>query len=1085
MAVIAAGQSPTPSPSAIPTLSATSTPQYFDDGSGPADYAPDTHLSWLIVAPEGQVVVLEFTGFDTDDFDYVQPSVPFAFASSSRAMRVTFDSGPSYFDDGSGPADYASDTHVSWLITAPEGQSVRIIFAEFSTDYYDFVRGFDGTTTSAPVLFQLYGQPSLPLRYRSTENAMLVTFDSSAIPYGSFSRQGFNASYFAEFAKFTLTATSTPQYFGDGSGPANYAPDTHLSWLIIAPEGHIVRIMLTQFVTSYQDNVRGYDGNTTAATLLFEVAGELYDGPYGYRSTGRVMLYFDDGSGAANYAPNTHISWFISAPFGQFVRVQFNSFDTELALDFVRGYDGSSANDAQRIFALSGQPAVPFTYASSGSSMLVTFDSGSAYFDDGSGAANYAPVTRASWLVTAPEGQVVRLQFISFDTELAADFVRPGFSASYTAALYSAVERTLSATSTLQYFDDGSGADEYTTNTHISWLISAPSNHWILLQFTSFDTESGQDYVRGYDGNSIAARQLFAVSGQPSAPFAFASSGGSMRITFDSGPSVQMQGFNVSATSTPQYFDDGSGPADYAPDTHVSWLIVAPEGQVVVLEFTGFKTESDFDYVRGYDGNSSVAQQLFDLSGEPSMPVSYTSTGNTMLVTFDSDSSIQLQGFNATYTAVVPVVQFEFNATSTPQYFDDGSGPADYASDTHISWLIVAPEGQVVVLEFTGFKTESDLDYVRGYDGNSSVAQQLFDLSGEPSMPVSYTSTGNTMLVTFDSDSSIQLQGFNATYTAVVPVVQFEFNATSTPQYFDDGSGPADYAPHMDISCFDTESGQDYVRGYDGMRSYDGSSNAARQLFALSGQPSAPLAFASSGGSMLVTFDSGPSVQMQGFNVSYTAVMYGVQGSSNFLTATSTPQYFDDGSGPSSYTSSGYMSTTTSWLITAPEGHVVSIQFLHFDTESGYYSDYVTGYDGTTTAAAELFGIYGQAYGMPVGYRAVARTLNATGALQYFDDGSGAANYAPHTHISWLITAPEGQVVRLQFASFDTELASDYVRGYDGSSANDVQRIFALSGQPVVPFTYVSLGSSMLVTFDSGPSVQMQGFNVSYTAGRP
>eukprot|EP00741_Cyanophora_paradoxa_P016144 tig00000042_g15584.t1 len=109
------------------------------------------------------------------------------------------------------------------------------------------------------------------------------------------------------------------------------------------------------------------------------------------------------------------------------------------------------------------------------------------------------------------------------------------------------------------------------------------------------------------------------------------------------------------ATPASQQFDDGSGEATYAPNTHKSWLITAPEAQVVALRFTSFDTRWG-DYVRAYDGSSTSAPRLSELSGWLYPPILVASTGRTMLVTFDSDDSSSYggRGFAANYTAGTP-----------------------------------------------------------------------------------------------------------------------------------------------------------------------------------------------------------------------------------------------------------------------------------------------------------------------------------------------------------------------------------------------------------------------------------------------
>ena len=57
----------------------------------------------------------------------------------------------------------------------------------------------------------------------------------------------------------------------------------------------------------------------------------------------------------------------------------------------------------------------------------------------------------------------------------------------------------------------------------------------------------------------------------------------------------------------------------------------------------------DFDVLKIYDGNSSEATLLVEISGGPHENVKVSSTGPQMFITFDSDESGNWQGFHATF----------------------------------------------------------------------------------------------------------------------------------------------------------------------------------------------------------------------------------------------------------------------------------------------------------------------------------------------------------------------------------------------------------------------------------------------------
>ena len=98
-------------------------------------------------------------------------------------------------------------------------------------------------------------------------------------------------------------------------------------------------------------------------------------------------------------------------------------------------------------------------------------------------------------------------------------------------------------------FVDGSGSQNYGNNKNCTWLIKPANGGKVTLNFSSFNTESGYDFVTVYDGTSASATQLGKYSGT-SAPSAVTSSGNAMFVKFTSDTSVTAAGWSASYTSS-------------------------------------------------------------------------------------------------------------------------------------------------------------------------------------------------------------------------------------------------------------------------------------------------------------------------------------------------------------------------------------------------------------------------------------------------------------------------------------------------------------------------------------------------------
>ncbi|MBX3102302.1 MAG: S8 family serine peptidase [Bacteroidetes bacterium] len=442
-----------------------------------------------------------------------------------------------------------------------------------------------------------------------------------------------------------------------------------------------------------------------------------------------------DGSGSNNYQNNASCSWLIQPNDGGRVRLTFSAMSTESDYDLVRVYDGATTG-ASLLGSYSGT-SLPPQLTSAGNALLVTFTS-----DESNTAAGFS----ASWTSIAP------------------------------AVGHCSGSQTL--TGNTGTISDGSGSNNYQSNADCSWLIQPSNGGRVQLSFSAFGTESCCDFLRVYDGTSATAPLLGTYSGS-SLPPQLTSTGSALFLRFTSDFSVTGAGFSASYTSltTTQQcsgqqtltensgsFSDGSGSGNYAHNASCSWRIQPSNGGVVQLNFTSFRTENGYDFVRIYDGSTTSAPLLATYSGT-TLPASVTSTGNAMLVTFSSDASLAEDGFTATWTSIplkcngLVVLQNSHGTIS--------DGPNNYDAFADCSWRIITPGATGIQLTFTQFQTESSYDFVKVYNGANASAPLLGNYSGTPGTPFTVSANSGQMFIQFSSDVSVQSAGFTANYTAL------------------------------------------------------------------------------------------------------------------------------------------------------------------------------------------------------------------------------------------------------------------------------------------------------------------------------
>ncbi|XP_072278174.1 embryonic protein UVS.2-like [Pyxicephalus adspersus] len=210
-------------------------------------------------------------------------------------------------------------------------------------------------------------------------------------------------------------------------------------------------------------------------------------------------------------------------------------------------------------------------------------------------------------------------------------------------------------------------------------------------------------------------------------------------------------------------------PNKYPSASSCLWLIRAPSNQVL-LEFSAFDVQASpdctSDYLRIYDGPTTSSPLLVTKAcGSGQLPP-MISTKNTMLLEFVSDNTTEATGFKASYSTVTcgSVLTNPTGTFSTPSY------PSDYPPFMDCTWIITAPPGFLVSVNMTDFYLESQktckYDYVLAFDGPKATSPLMGTFCGNAAVPI-LTSTGNSLLLQFHSDDSIQTRGFLAKYTFV------------------------------------------------------------------------------------------------------------------------------------------------------------------------------------------------------------------------------------------------------------------------------------------------------------------------------
>jgi hypothetical protein len=100
-----------------------------------------------------------------------------------------------------------------------------------------------------------------------------------------------------------------------------------------------------------------------------------------------------------------------------------------------------------------------------------------------------------------------------------------------------------------------------------------------------------------------------------------------------------------------------------------------------------------------------------------------------------------------------------------------------------------------------------------------------------------------------------------------------------------------------------------------------------------------------------------------------------------------------------------------------------------------------------------------------------------------FSDGSGSDSYSAASNCKWLITAPQGKVIRFEFDEMDTEPRTDMIHFFDGAGTHEP--IMAIFSGNEIPPVFTTWNNQVLVWFVTNRDTQGQGWRARFTFEDP
>ncbi|XP_057689015.1 bone morphogenetic protein 1a isoform X2 [Corythoichthys intestinalis] len=595
------------------------------------------------------------------------------------------------------PNGYSAYMHCIWRISVTPGEKIILNFTSMDLYrshlcWYDHVEIRDGYWRKAPLKGRFCGD-KLPEPIISTDSRLWIEFRSSSNWVG----KGFSAVYEAICGgevKKDSGQIQSPNY------PDDYRPNKACVWKVTVAQGYHVGLTFQSFEIERHDScaydyLEVRDGNSENSPLLGRFCG--YDKPDDIKTSSNQlwMKFVSDGSVnkagfAANffkaacggfitklngsitspgwpreYPPNKNCIWQLVAPTQYRITLLFDVFETEgndvCKYDYVEVRSGLSADS--RLHGKFCGAEKPEAITSQYNNMRIEFKSDNTVSKKGFKAQFFSDKDECSKENGGCQHECVNT-FGSYSCQCRSGFVLHENKHDCKEAGCDHTVTSVSGTITSPNWPD-----KYPSKKACTWSLTTTPGHRIKIAFNEIDMEAhlecAYDHIEIYDGKDGKAQTLGRFCGTKK-PQPITSSGNKLFIRFFSDSSVQKKGFEASHTAecggrlkaevkTKDLFSHAQfGDNNYPGASDCQWVISAEKGYGVELIFQTFEIEEEadcgYDYMELFDGADTKSPRLGRYCGS-GPPEEIYSAGDSVVIKFRSDDTINKKGFHVRYTS--------------------------------------------------------------------------------------------------------------------------------------------------------------------------------------------------------------------------------------------------------------------------------------------------------------------------------------------------------------------------------------------------------------------------------------------------
>ncbi|CAN9504895.1 unnamed protein product [Ophioblennius macclurei] len=638
----------------------------------PNGYSAYAHCVWRISVTPGEKIVLNFTAMDLfrshlcwydhvevrDGFwrkaplkgRYCGDTLPDAIISTDSRLWVEFRSSSSWVGKGfsavyeaicggevkrdSGqiqspnyPDDYQSNKMCVWKITVADGSQVGLSFQSFEVERhdscaYDYVEVRDGGSASGALLGRFCGYEK-PDDIKSSSNRLWLKFVSDS----SVNKAGFAANFFKE-----MDECSRP----DNGQCEQRCLNTLGSYRCACDPGYELAADKRSCETA------------ACGGFITKLNGSLTSPGW-----------------PNDYPSNKNCVWQLVAPVQYRITLAFDVFETEgndvCKYDYVEVRSGlSSDSKLHGKFCGAEKPEV---MTSQQNNMRIEFKSDNTVSKKGFKAHFFSDIDECSKVNGGCQHECVNT-FGSYSCQCRSGFMLHDNKHDCKEAGCDHVVNSVSGV-----ISSPNWPDKYPSKKACTWTLFASPGHRIKLIFNEVDMEAhlecAYDHLEIFDGKDVRAPSLGRFCGTKK-PSPVVSSGNQMFLHFFSDNSVQKRGFeasyraecggslNAEVKTKDLYSHAQFGDNNYPGGSDCLWVVSAEKGYGVEIIFQLFEIEEEadcgYDYVELYDGADTKSPRLGRYCGSGT-PEEVYSAGDSIVLKFHSDDSINKKGFHVRYTS--------------------------------------------------------------------------------------------------------------------------------------------------------------------------------------------------------------------------------------------------------------------------------------------------------------------------------------------------------------------------------------------------------------------------------------------------